>query len=316
MGNNREDFMTRAWVVCLLAMLCCALWGSAFPCVKIGYAMFAVAATDTMSILYFAGTRFLLAGILVVVFGSIAGKKLLLPRGKTWWHVVLLCLLQTVLQYFFFYIGLAHTGGVKASIIEASNVFVAILVAALLFKMEKLTPGKIMGCVLGFAGVVLINLGQGGLGGGFSLTGEGFIFLSTVSYSFSAVVMKSFSKTENPVMLSGWQFVLGGAMLLLMGKLGGGEIAAFTPQSAGMLLYLACISAVAYSVWGVLLKHNPVSRVSVYGFMNPVFGVILSAILLREGAMASGAVSIISLVLVCVGIYVVNRKQGGEGAQQ
>lgn len=49
-----------------------------------------------------------------------------------------ICLLQTVVQYFFFYVGLAHTTGVKGSIVEASNVFLAILVSSLIFHQEKL----------------------------------------------------------------------------------------------------------------------------------------------------------------------------------
>ena len=84
-------------------------------------------------------------------------------------------MLQTVLQYFFFYVGLANTTGVKASIIEGVNVFVAVLVASLLFQQEKLTGKKIVGCLIGFAGVVIVNLG-GSMDMGFRLTGEGFIF--------------------------------------------------------------------------------------------------------------------------------------------
>lgn len=61
----------------------------------------------------------------------------------------------------------------------------------------------------------------------------------------------------------------------------------------------------AYSLWGVLLKHNPVSKVAVFGFMNPVFGVILSAWLLKESDVI-GIECVLALVLVCVGIYVVN----------
>ena len=73
-----------------------------------------------------------------------------------------------------------------------------------------------------------------------------------------------------------------------------------------MLLYMAVISAVAYSLWGILLKYNPVSKVAVFGFMNPVFGVILSAILLHEGD-SIGVMCLVSLALVCAGIYIVNR---------
>ena len=38
-----------------------------------------------------------------------------------------------------------------------------------------------------------------------------------------------------------------------------------------------------YSVWALLLKHNPVSRVAVFSFLNPVCGVVISAIVLHEG---------------------------------
>lgn len=49
-----------------------------------------------------------------------------------------------------------------------------------------------------------------------------------------------------------------------------------------LLLYMACISAVAYTLWSLLLKYNPPSRIAVFGFMNPVFGVMLSALLLKR----------------------------------
>ena len=69
------------------------------------------------------------------------------------------------------------------------------------------------------------------------------------------------------------------------------------------------ISAVAYTLWGVLLKYNPVSRVSVFGFMNPVFGVLLSALILGESAQALSIYALAALVLVSLGIYVVNKPE-------
>ena len=86
----------------------------------------------------------------------------------------------------------------------------------------------------------------------------------------------------------------------------GGHITKVTPAGIGLLVYLAMVSAVAYSLWGILLKYNPVSRVTVFGFMNPVFGVLLSALLLGEKDQASGILGLLSLLLVSVGIYVVN----------
>ena len=88
----------------------------------------------------------------------------------------------------------------------------------------------------------------------------------------------------------------------------GGHLKAFTASAAALLIYMAMISAVAYSLWGMLLKYNPVSKVTVFGFMNPVFGVMLSALLLKEKGQAFSLTGLTSLILVCIGIYIVNRE--------
>lgn len=298
--------MQKTIVVWLGALLCCALWGSAFPCIKIGYRLFDIASGDVAAQILFAGCRFTLAGVLALAIGSALNREWLVPKRRSYGRIAKLALLQTVAQYIFFYVGLANTTGVKASIIEGVNVFIAILVASLLFHQEKLSAAKILGCVIGFAGVVLVNSSGGGLDLGFHFTGEGFIFLSTIAYAFSSVFLKRYSKEDNPVLLSGWQFVFGGLVMIVCGLLAGGRLSEWSIAGVLMLLYMAVISAVAYSLWGILLKYNPVSKVAVFGFMNPVFGVILSAILLHEGD-SIGVMCLVSLALVCAGIYIVNR---------
>ncbi len=307
--EQKQHIMQKTSVVWLGALICCALWGSAFPCIKIGYGLFAISSDAVATQILFAGLRFTLAGIMVIMIGSILNRQWLLPKQETVPKIFKLSLLQTVLQYLFFYVGLANTTGVKASIIEGVNVFIAILVASLIFRQEKLTGAKMAGCIVGFAGVVLVNINGNGLDMSLSFLGEGFIFLSTVAYAFSSVYLKRYSKTENPVLLSGWQFVTGGIIMMATGVFMGGRLQTFTVAGVGMLLYLACVSAVAYSLWGILLKHNPVSKVAVFGFMNPVFGVILSAILLGEAEQASGIKSVIALALVSVGIYITAKEK-------
>ena len=304
---QQKNTLTESWVVCLLAMVCCLLWGSAFPCIKIGYRLFSIPADSTGSQILFAGYRFTLAGILALLIGSFLNRRFLIPKRTSWGMVIRLGLVQTVLQYLLFYIGLANTTGVKSSIIEASNVFLAILCACLITRTEKLNASKISGCVLGFAGVVLINLNGSGFEGGLRLSGEGAIFGSAAAYAVSSVMIKSYSFRENQVTLSGWQFLFGGLVLIVAGLGMGGEITGFTPASTSLLLYLSLVSAVAYSLWGTLLKYNPVAKVSVYGFMNPVCGVLLSALLLGESSQAFGPAGFIALLLVCAGIYIVNR---------
>ena len=222
--------------------------------------------------------------------------------------------MQTVIQYLFFYVGLAHTSGVKSSIIESSTVFLTILAASLLFKQERMTVRKLLGCAVGFAGVVLINAAGQGVDMHVSLMGEGAILLSACAYALSSVMIKLYSRDELPITLSGYQFVLGGATLVVCGLVAGGRIAQVSVQGLLMLGYLALLSAVAYSLWGTLLKYNPVARVSIYGFMNPVCGVLLSALLLGESQNAFGAAGLAALALVCAGIWLVNGQQAAKRA--
>lgn len=298
--------MTRRGVVVTLTMVCCLLWGSAFSCVKIGYGLTGIAADDRMSQMLFAGLRFFLAGLLTLLFGSIIAGKPLMPTKDSGREIAVLSLFQTVLQYTFFYLGLAHTSGTKSSIITASNVFLSIMVSALIFGTEKLTLKKTVGSLIGFAGVVVINLSGSGIDGGFSLTGEGFILLSALSYAFSSGFIKKFSQHSDPVMLSGCQFAVGGAFMTALALLLGGRIPVIALKGAAMLLYLAFVSSAAFSLWGLLLKYNPVSRIAVFGFMNPVFGVILSALLLGESAETDVVRTLAALALVVCGIVTVN----------
>ena len=308
-NQNKKSILSHLWVVSLGAALCCFLWGSATPAIKTGYALFSIAADDTPTVVLFAGVRFFFAGIFTILFGSLLQKKLLVPRSfSAVKKVVALGLVQTILQYFFFYGGLTRCAGVKSSVILATNVFASLLIAALLFKQEKLTWLKIAGCVIGFVGVVLVTVAGKDVDYKLSFGGEGFIFLSSVCYGFSGCMVKLFSKEENTVMLSGCQFMFGGAVMIAVGVLFGGRFGGFTFASTVLLVYLVFISAVAYTLWGLLLAHNDVSRVVIFGFLNPVFGVILSSIFLHEQSQ-TGFVTIISLVLVCIGIFVVNYRK-------
>lgn len=307
MESNKEIFMRKTIIVWFGAMICCALWGSAFPCIKIGYSMFGIPSDAIGSQILFAGCRFILAGILVIAAGSLLNRRALIPTKGSWPKILKLSSFQTVAQYLFFYIGLAHTTGVKGSIIIGMNVFISILVASLIFRQEKMTASKVSGCAIGFAGVVLVNITKSGIDMNMSFLGEGFILLTTFAYAFSSAYMKQLSREEDPVMLSGYQFFAGGIILSACGFLMGGRIGGFTVSSSMMLLYLAFISAAGYTLWSILLKYNPVSRVSIFGFMNPVFGVVFSALLLGEKAQAFVLKNVVALFLVCVGIYVVNK---------
>lgn len=304
--NQKKTFITTALGIGLLACLCCLLWGSATPAIKIGYEWFGIGAGDVASRILFAGVRFILAGILTAIFGSLIAGKPLFPQKSSWGMICKLGLVQTVFQYIFFYMGLAYTTGVKSAIINGSQTFITIVLACLVFRYEKLTMQKFLGCLIGFAGVIVINFDPSGLTGGFTFRGEGAILIAAIAYALSSALVKNYSQKENPVVLSGYQFIFGGIIMTIVGVLMGGKLTGWCFRSILLLLYLALISSVAYSVWGILLKHNPVGKVAIYSFTNPIFSVLLSFVFLHETS-SFGLELVVSLGLVCCGIWLVNR---------
>ncbi len=288
--------------VAVLALICCALWGSAFPCIKIGYEWFGIEGAGSQ--ILFAGWRFFLAGVMTLILFSIKEKHLLCIKRKSVPAVVGQGLLQTTVQYFFFYLGLANTTAAKGSVITASNAFFSIIAAYFIFKEERFDLRKACGCLIGFAGVVVVNLTPESLGGGFNWNGEGFVLLCAVAYGISSVTTKLIADSESPQAITAWQLMIGGAVLVVMGLFWGGRIGAFTPASAALFFYLAFLSTIAFTIWAVLLKYNPVGKVAPYGFTIPVFGTVLSGIFLQEAIFTWH--NLLALILVSGGILLVN----------
>lgn len=306
MENTNNKLYTNQWFVTIAALICCALWGSATPFIKLGYELI-LPHKGVPSTILFAGIRFTLAGILTVLFYSIGRKQFLFPKKENLHLVAKISCFQTMIQYFFFYVGLANTTGVKGTVISGGNVFFAILISSLIFKQESLTLKKIIACVFGFAGIIVVNLN--GLDLNMNFYGDCFVLFSAISYATSSVLMKRYSKYEDPVVLSGYQFILGGSVMIVVGLLLGGYIRIHNMAGLGVLIYLAFLSAIAYALWGILLQHNPVSKVTVFSFMTPVFGVILSNIMLEENGNVPLINLFITLILVCTGIIILNYKK-------
>lgn len=304
--SRAEIFFTKPLVVALCAIFCCVLWGSAFPCVKTGYRLFKIDAASPPSLMLFAGVRFALAGLLVIAFGSIQKRAFLLPNPRNIWRVLLVALFQTALQYTFFYIGLSRVSGVKSSVLNGLGVFFTILVACFVFRTEKFNLVKLAGCILGFGGVILINLG-GDFSFMFSFTGEGFLILSGLSSAVAAGLVKIFSRRENTTALCGYQFLIGGVALIIIGASFGGRIPYISVGAAFMLLYLAFLSACAFTLQGFLLKYNPVSKVAVYKSTNPLFGAVFSAVILSESDQLLSWYTLLAIILVCLGIFIINK---------
>lgn len=287
--------------VCM-ALFCTFLWGAGYSVVKYSYQAFGIPAGDIPSKLLFAGIRFLLAGGLTLGYLWIRKRKPPYPVGISPRHLFCLSLFQTVLQYAFTYLGLAFTTGAKSSILNQINVFLLVLLTPLFFHQEKLTALKCIGCVLGFAGIVVINLN--GLSISFQI-GDGLIVLASLSAAAGYLISKKHAGNAEPAAVTGMQQLLGGAVLLVSGLFSGGHIPRLTISGILSLVFLSLAAAVSYTLWVKLLQTNDVSVISVYKFMTPLFGVLLSGLLLGEPILCwqNG----VSLALICLGICLANR---------
>ena len=295
------------------ATLCCLLWGSAYPAIKGGYALLHIGRDDTAAQLVFAGWRFLLAGALLLAWGRWQGRRLQPPGasaepGRPVWATLLaLGLVQTSLQYVFFYVGLAHTSGVKASILNATGVFFSVLLAHVWVPGNRIDARKAMGCVVGFAGVMVVNLlGRSPLEPGVSLKGEGFVVLAALVLAAASLWGRRVSQRLDVLLMTGWQLALGGAVLLLGGLAAGGQVSGWGLHALALLGYMAVLSAVAFAVWAALLLQHPVAQVAVFNFLIPIFGALLSALFLGESVLQWR--NALALVLVCAGIWLVTAQ--------
>ena len=305
MNNKRETIFTKNHIIMILALISCALWGSAFPSIKIGYKLFSIGAGDTYEKIIFAGFRFLLSSMMIFLFCA-ATKRTLKVTKEDFYKLILLGLIQTAIQYTFFYIGLSNTSGTKGSILAATSTFFSVILAHFFYEEDKLTTKKIVGVILGFIGVALVNMGGKTIEGGFKFTGEGFVILSSLMGALGGIYTKKISKGMDTFLISGYQLFIGSLFLIVTGFIGGGSGISSTFKGYSLLLYLAFISAAAFSLWTILLKYNGVGKVSIYKFTIPLFGVFLSYIFLGERLLGTNVV--LSIALVTISIILINKE--------
>ena len=311
LSPHHPVFANRRVVFCL-ATLCCLLWGCSFPAIKAGYALFQIAQDDIPGKLLFAGWRFSLAGLVLLGFALLSGQLRQWPNARQWRGVAQLGLLQTTVHYVFFYVGLANTTGVNGSVINGAVSFFGVLLAHYFVPGDRATWSKLCGCLVGFVGVLVVNLNPQLLDFNFNLLGDGFVLLAAFIMAASMVYGKHVSQTLDSTVMTGLQLCIGGFLLLLGGFLLGGQLSPQAPAAMLLMAFLVLNSSMALSLWSVLLKYNGVGAVGAFNFLVPIFGAGLSAFFLDETILEWK--NLFALILVCAGIWLVNRRSSPRRA--
>ena len=302
-----HPFFSNRRSVVLLATLCCLLWGSSYPAIKNGFIMFAIPPDDMAGKLVFAGWRCLLAGTVLLGVAVLSKKDVFALSRRDWIEVAALGLLQTSIMFVFFYLGLAYTTGVKSSVLNGTVSFFGVLLAHFIYHNDRLSWVKSLGCLIGFGGVLVVNFNHDLLDFSFTLIGEGSMILSAFFMAAGMIYGKRISRQMDSSLMTGYQLSFGGAVLLVVGYALGAELGELTLKSSLILGYLVLNSSVAYTLWSVLLKYNRVGMVSVFNFLVPIFGAILSAVFLGETFLEWK--NLAALLLVCSGIWLVTLEK-------
>ncbi len=123
--------------------------GQRFSSVKIGYELFSIASEDAFYKLVYAGLRFSIAGLMTLLISMFLNKKLCFPRKNAISAMLALAVIQTFLQYVFYYLGLANTTGVKGAILSSTNAIFIVLLAHFFCKGERSPKRSCLGAQLG-----------------------------------------------------------------------------------------------------------------------------------------------------------------------
>ncbi|MEH7884131.1 DMT family transporter [Bacillus sp. JJ1609] len=298
-----KDFFTHPLGITVSAAGATLLWGSAFPFIKLSYKSLDIRPEEMGEQMLFAGYRFLLAGLLILILFLLL-KRNMKFRPDTTLPLLKIGLFQTFLQYVLFYIGLSYSTGIQGSIIAGTTSFFQILLAHLLYPDDRMNRLKVGGLMIGFTGVIFANWPNGEYEIHFGI-GEVLLMLAMLAGAYGNILAKQGSAKMEVIYMTAYQMILGSIGLVAIGGFSVGLVPfSFDLKSILMLVYLAFLSAAGFILWNNVMKYNQVGKVSLYLFLVPVFGVILSSILLDEPL---HYFVIAGLILVVAGIVLVNR---------
>lgn len=302
--KSQPLFQRPFWVSCF-ALTAAVVWGWAYPLIKMGFEEFAITPDMTGNKILFAGVRFTFSGLIILAFAKAKRRSFAMRRKTDWWFMLVFALLNTTFHYSTFYIGLSFSAGARAAILNSLSVFLLVIMACIFFKSDRFTIGKVLGCVLGFAGILALNMG-GAESGHFTLLGDGMIIVNALCSAVASLLTRSLIKRVDVFVGTGYSLGLGGLLLLVPSLLAGATMPQITWWGLLILLLLIGISALSFVLYNKLISCNPVGKVAIFNSLIPVVGAVTSCLCLGETFYWK---YVIAGALATAGIYIINKQK-------
>ena len=285
----------------LLSLLVMALWGSLYPVIKLGYIAWGIQSDNTADILLFAAIRFMICGGVVSVVCSCKRKQLPPLSGKSILYILLIGLFSIVLHYGALYLGLSFTDSSKTALLKQAGSLLYICTAFIFIKEETFHWHRITGAIIGFLGIVAININSGQLTFGL---GELLVLIASVCTVTANVISRRSVQTVSPYWLMGISQIFGGIALFAASLIMGGRLPQFSAESLLLMGYICTASIVSYLLWYSILKNIKLSNLLIVKFAEPVFACVFGAVLLEENIFQLQY--LLAIILISAGIFIGN----------
>jgi drug/metabolite transporter (DMT)-like permease len=270
------------------------IWGSTYLAIRV--------LVRTVPPLYGAGSRFIVAGLLMLAF---LGPRRALRIGR---RELLSCALVGTL------LAAGGNGLVTVAEQDVPSGLAAVLIASVPLWIvvyraaarDRVPRATLLGVLAGFAGVALLLL-PGNRPSGVPLVPALVIVGAAASWGFGSFISQALPLPRDGLVTTGWQMLFGGIVLTLGGAIAGEHVGTPSGESAWAWAYLVVIgSLVAFTSYTWLLRNAPIAQVSTYAYVNPVVAVILGAVILGEGV---GLVTVLGTGVIVASVATIVRRR-------
>ncbi|MBI4673002.1 MAG: EamA family transporter [Chloroflexi bacterium] len=287
----------------LILLLLGAIWGASYLFIKVG--------GETISPLTFVMGRVGVAGITLFLISLVHREKLPPLREPVWRWLAAMGLLNSVIPYTLITWGETRVSSGLAAILVGAMPIFTVLLAHWLTLDEKLTPPKVTGILLGFAGVVVLFLPDVLAGATFNLVGGLAIVVAAISYAFASIQARKHLKGFPHTTVALGQMVTA-SVILIPASLLIDQPWTLQPSLPALLslLTLAVVgTAFAYLMYYWLIEQVGATRTSLVTYISPVIAVFLGVIFLNETLERT---TFVGLVLIIAGVGLVTRKRSEQ----
>ena len=293
--------------VCLV-ILVMVLWGFLYPAVKVGYKLLNIDTSNPPHILMFAGIRFFICGTIITIISTIT-KKGASNLKNSLFSILCMGMLGIVVHYSLTYIGLTTVDSSKTAILKKVGELLYICFSFLIIREEKFRITKVVGSLIGFVGVIALNITPEGEFS-FSL-GDGMIILASVSGFCSSLFCKKAIKTTSPMMVTGLSQLFGGIVLIALARLLNAPQISFTSEGVFILCCICLASISSYCIWYYVMGKVMLSKMYVLKFAESFFACIFGALMLKENIFTLQY--LFAFILIITGVVIGVHNKSGKG---